>query len=251
MKYFELICKAYIKQEIEFSKSFETISKYISYSMAQSELLDSHNTNSFKHYVFGGFRKSNEPLTKVYKSGETYEFVIRSLEENFVDKLSLSLRQNINNPNFLVLQTLKKVIKKSFITELYSATPVIVSIENKRFWTMESSGDIMQLQKQLHDNLEKKYQSFFGEELKSNHNFIQLLEIKNRVPQNIEIHKDGKKIRFFGNKFKIVPNEDELSQKLAFVALACGIGEKNSYGGGFLVSHSLTIVNKSVGKGMR
>ncbi|MDX9742748.1 MAG: CRISPR-associated endoribonuclease Cas6 [Arcobacteraceae bacterium] len=249
MKYFELKCMAFIKQEIEFSKSFETISKYISYSMAQSELLDSHNTNNFKHYVFGGFRKQNEPLTKVYQSGETYEFSIHSLDETFVDKLSLSLRQNINNSNFLVLQTLKRVVKKSFITELYSATPVIVSIENKKFWTMESSGDIIQLQKQLHDNLEKKYQSFYGEEIKATQNFIQLLEIKNRVPQTIVMEKNGKKIRFFGNKFKIVPNEDEISQKLAFVAMACGLGEKNSYGGGFLLSHSLSTVNRSVGRG--
>lgn len=41
------------------------------------------------------------------------------------------------------------------------------------------------------------------------------------------------RVRLFGNKFKIVPNEDEVSQKLAFVALACGLGEKQSYGGGF------------------
>ena len=42
-------------------------------------------------------------------------------------------------------------------------------------------------------------------------------------------------VRFFGNKFRIVPNEDEVSQKLAFVALACGLGEKNSFGGGFCI----------------
>jgi len=46
---------------------------------------------------------------------------------------------------------------------------------------------------------------------------------------------DGKsiRVRLFGNKLKIVPNEDETSQKLAFVALSCGLGEKQSYGGGF------------------
>ena len=50
--------------------------------------------------------------------------------------------------------------------------------------------------------------------------------------------KTGKvsSFRFFGNKFKIIPNEDEVSQKLAFVALGCGLGEKNSFGGGFCIS---------------
>jgi len=45
--------------------------------------------------------------------------------------------------------------------------------------------------------------------------------------------QNERKITFFGNKFRIAPNEDDISQKLAFVALACGLGEKNSYGGGF------------------
>jgi CRISPR-associated endoribonuclease Cas6 len=66
-------------------------------------------------------------------------------------------------------------------------------------------------------------------------NFIQLIELKNRVPQNITITKDGKKIRFFGNKLRIIPNEDNVSQKLAFTALGCGLGEKNSYCGGFCI----------------
>jgi len=241
MRYFELVCTAYIKQEIEFAKSFETISKYISYAMAQSGLLDSHNINGFKHYVFGGFRKKGEQPTKIHKSGETYELTIRSLDENFIDKLSLSLCQNINNPHFLIVQTTKKTIPQTFISQLYSATPVIVSVAEGRYWTMQEGGDIMGLQKQLHDNLEKKYQSFYKEPIKAPQNFIQLLEIKNKVPQNIRIHKNGKNITFYGNKFAIVPNEDELSQKLAFVALACGLGEKNSFGGGLVLGRGMQI----------
>lgn len=252
MKLFELTCKAYLKKDIEFSRSFEILSKYISFSMARGGLEESHKEEGFKHYVFSGFRPNEQDLkTKKYQNGNVYEFIIRSLDETFIDKLSHPLRENINNSDMLVLQTTKKISKQFFISELYSATPVIVSLESKKYWTMKESGDIMQLQKQLHDNLAKKYKSFFGEEMKAVQNFIQLLEIKNRVPQNINITKDDKQITFFGNKFRIVPNEDEVSQKLAFVALACGLGEKNSYGGGFLVSRSLTTVNRSVSKGIR
>ena len=93
--------------------------------------------------------------------------------------------------------------------------------------------------------LEKKYQDFYGESISSEQSFIQLLEIKNRVPQTIQTTKRDKKsgkvssFRFFGNKFRIEPNEDEISQKLAFVALACGLGEKNSFGGGFCLSRGM------------
>jgi CRISPR-associated endoribonuclease Cas6 len=233
MHLFELTCKAYIKKDLEFHSSFETLSKYISFSMMRGGLEASHAKIGYKHYCFSGFRQKKDE--KIYKAGETYEFSIRSLDENFIENLAKALRQNIDNPSMLVVQTTQKKVTQSFISELYSATPVIVTHESL-YWTMESSGDIMQLQKQLHDNLEKKFQSFYGEELKVPQNFIQLIEIKNRVPQNIIIHKEGKKIRFFGNKFRIVPNEDEVSQKLAFMALACGLGEKNSYGGGFCLA---------------
>lgn len=236
MKYFELKCKAYLKSDLLFNQGFETMSKFINFAMMRGGQEAIHNKIGFKHYSFSGFRPSKEDIiSKVFKGGNMYDFMIRSLDEKFINTLSDALRKNIDNPDFLVVHTEKKVIKQFFISELYSATPVVTTLENGKFWTMQSSGDILQLQKQLHDNLEKKYQSFYGETLKAPQNFIQLLEIKNRVPQNIKIHKEGKKVTFFGNKFKIVPNEDEVSQKLAFVALACGLGEKNSYGGGFCV----------------
>ncbi len=51
----------------------------------------------------------------------------------------------------------------------------------------------------------------------------------------------NKEVRLFGNKFKIIPNEDEVSQKLAFVALGAGLGEKNSFGGGFCSYRNMPI----------
>ncbi|MDD2382719.1 MAG: CRISPR-associated endoribonuclease Cas6 [Sulfurospirillaceae bacterium] len=237
MKYFELICKAYMKKNMAFQTSFEALSKYISFSMYHDGVGETHKKEGFKHYVFGGLLPVEKE--KIYQQGALYTFSIRSLDEAFIDTLSTTLRQNINNENLLVIETHKKVISQFFITELYSATPVIVSIDNGKYWTMQESGDIVQLQKQLHDNLEKKYQTFFGEPLHVKDNFIQLIEILNQKPQNIIITKEGKSIRFFGNKVKIVPNEDEGSQKLAFVALACGIGEKNSYGGGFMLGRGM------------
>lgn len=235
MHYFELTCTAYLKKPIDHKESYEKLARYISFSMMQNESLKAlHEKRGFKHYCFGGFL----PLEaeKVYKQGGHYRFAVRSLDENLIDTLADELRKNINNPDLQVLQTFKRRYRQNFIRELYTVTPTIVTTENNLFWTMEKDGDILRLQKQLHDNIEKKYKSFYGEEIEPQQNFIQLLEIKNRKPQTIQITKDGKKIRFFGNKFKIVPHEDEVSQKLAFVALGAGLGEKNAFGGGFCVS---------------
>ena len=232
MKYFELTCTAYLKKEIDFKESFEILSKYISFSMAQSQELEKlHKQKGYKYYSFGNFYPIEKE--KIYKKGNTYQFKLRSPDASFIDKLSQTLRENINNPHFMVVEVSKRTIKQFFISELYSVTPVIITTENGMFWTMDKDGDIMKLHKQLHDNLEKKYVDFYGEKLQGEQNFIQLLEVKNRQPQNIWLSKNGKSFRFFGNKFRIVPNEDDVSQKLAFLALSCGLGEKNSFGGGF------------------
>jgi CRISPR-associated endoribonuclease Cas6 len=242
MKYFELRCKAYLKKDIDFKSSFETLSKFISYSMAQDEELKKiHLNRGFKFYTFGTFYPIEKD--KLYKKDNSYTFTIRSLDESFIDRLSNKLRENINNPKILVIQTQKRTFKQSFITELYTTTPVITSIPNTnpvKYWTLKEDGDILNLQRLLHENLEKKYKEFYKDELKNSANFIQLLELKNRVPQNITIEKDGKTIRFFGNKFKIIPNEDEISQKLAFLALGAGLGEKNSFGGGFCLGRGMS-----------
>ncbi len=240
MKYIELVCTVYLKKDIEFKWSFEVISKYISFSMAQdSKLKRVHEGKDFKHYVFGGLLPVE--CDKIYKKGNSYRFSIRSLDEYLIDTLSKKLRENINYQYLQVIQTDKRKVKQFFISELYTATPTVITTENGMFWTMEKDGDILRLQKQLHDNLEKKYKAFYRKELQTEQNFIQMIEIKNKVPQNIEIKKDGKRVRFFGNKFRIVPNEDEVSQKLAFLALGAGLGEKNSFGGGFCLGRGMRV----------
>ncbi|MGP2657107.1 CRISPR-associated endoribonuclease Cas6 [Malaciobacter sp. WC5094] len=246
MKYFELICTAFIKEDIEFINNFDVISKFINFSMLKNEKLKQlHEQKGFKAYSFGGFYPLEKD--KLYKKGKIYKFTLRSLDEEFIDLLSSLLRENINNHFLQIFETNKKVVKQFFITELYSVTPVIVSLprqkgEKQMFWSIKD--DIFVLQKQLQDNLLKKYKSFYNEDLNATSNFIQLFEIKNQKPQSIYFTKkinDNKeqKVRLFGNKFKIIVNEDEISQKLAFVALACGLGERQSYGGGFVLGKGI------------
>ena len=70
--------------------------------------------------------------------------------------------------------------------------------------------------------------------------FIHEIEIKNQKPQSIYFKKfkNSKEqlIRLIGNKFAIIPKSDDLSQKLAFLSLGVGLGEKSSLGGGFCLS---------------
>ena len=244
MKIFELKCITYLKQDVSFEDSFDSISKFVNYSICQKdEYKQKHNQNVFNNYCFGSFFPIEKD--KLYKKGNTYYFTFRTIDEKFAKELSNLLRANINNPYLQIVQVEKRDIKQFFISEIYSATPVIISLkkENEKshqlFWTLEKSGDIIELQNQLQENLIKKYEEFFGEKLKVSQNFIQLLEIKNHKPQSVCFtttkNEIQKKIRLIGNKFRIIPNEDEISQKLAFLSLGVGLGEKSSYGGGFMI----------------
>jgi len=230
MNYFELNISFYLKKDINFVDSFETLSKYINFTICDiSKNIDFHTSNKFKHYSFGGFYPIEKD--KVYKKGKIYTVKLRALDKEFITTLLNDLRQNINNSYIQAINIDIKKYNQHFITELYSITPVVVTMKNKRFWMKED--ELLTLYKQLQQNLLNKYKSFYNKELKPTQDFIQLFEIKNNRSQTIQITRDEKKIRLFGNKFRIIPNEDEVSQKLAFMALACGLGEKNSYGGGF------------------
>jgi CRISPR-associated endoribonuclease Cas6 len=154
-----------------------------------------HATKGFKYYTFGGLLPVERE--KTYSKGDTYHFTIRSLDEVFINKVSIAMRKNIDNPHLLIVETDKKTIKQFFITELYSATPVIVTMAKGRYWVKED--DLMTLHKQLQDNLEKKYQDFYNKPIKSNQSFIQLFELKNHRLQTIQSNKrysDGKPVKF-------------------------------------------------------
>jgi CRISPR-associated endoribonuclease Cas6 len=238
MKIIELKCTVYIKNDISFDKSFEILSQYISWSMCQDEKLEIlHNDyKSFKNYCFGGFYPTEKE--KIYKKGKTYTFSIKTIDDDFVNRIIPQLTQNTKNESFIIVDINKRVISQHFITEIYTATPVIVTMKNKMFWMKED--DIMLLQNQLQQNLLNKYKAFYDEELEPTQNFIQLLELKNNRSQTIKLtNKEGKRYRLFGNKFRIIPNEDEVSQKLAFLALGVGLGEKSGYGGGFCVGKGM------------
>ncbi|MDR1461122.1 MAG: CRISPR-associated endoribonuclease Cas6 [Campylobacteraceae bacterium] len=237
MKAFELICVAYLKNDIGFRNSFEIIAKYINYSIHLAGLDEIHESKDYKFYTFGSFYPTEQD--KIYKKSKIYKFTIRTLNKTLANALNSSLKDNTNNKHFTIVEISSREVSQFFISELYSVSPVIVSVDNGRFWTIKESGNVEQLKELLHNNAKKKYKNFFNKEIDIQQNFIQLIEIKNKVPQNIIITKNDKEVQFFGNKLRIIPNEDDISQKLAFIAFSCGIGEKNSYGGGFVLAKGI------------
>jgi CRISPR-associated endoribonuclease Cas6 len=224
-----------LKKDLHYKETFQAISKYINFTIKQ-HCKSKIEEQSFKPYCFGGFYPIEKD--KLYKEGNVHKFTIRVIDSNLLDLLIEKLPENLTNNDFLVTQIQQKSKNQFFIKEIYSATPVIVSSKKNEkgfpiYWTQQKDGDIDSLLSHLNKNLLTKYEMFYNEELPEEHNFVKYIELKNKVPQNIHINKNGRSHTFFGNKFKIIPNKDETSQKLAFLALSTGLGEKTYLGGGF------------------
>jgi CRISPR-associated endoribonuclease Cas6 len=219
LHYYELTVTTFLLTDINFDKANEKIAQAINQTMAQDEeLLDKHMQNGYKYYVFNSFYPLEQD--KVYKAGRVYVFKIRSLDQVFITKIKRLLPQTANT-NFKVLATELTTQKLRYISELYTLTPVVITVDNKHWLP---GNNFMLLQERLHANVEKKFKSFYGESIIPKTNFIQRIEVLNKKP----IAYKYKNTKIFGNKFKVTVNEDPISQKLAFIAAACGLGEKGS-----------------------
>jgi CRISPR-associated endoribonuclease Cas6 len=224
MKYYEIHISTDLKSRLHFQKSPEAISKLISSALVKGGYKE-HFEKKPKPYVFSNLGKADE--SGFFERGK---IIFRSFNKDLAEIVAKELSFyedrifNIKNISF-------NNVKYSYINAMISINPVFIKIKNtKQFWTLKS-GDLNVLLNALQSNLLRKYESSFDEKLNPQNNFIEYFQIKNNTPQTF-FYKSGK---LFGNKFYIVPRSDEISQKLAFTALACGLGHLNStVGGGFM-----------------
>lgn len=222
MEFYEMTVTLLLQEDIPFTETNEKIGRLISAAMhLDAELAEKHRQTGYKFYSFNNLYPIESD--KRYKAGRAYIFTLRSLDRTFINKLKLLLNK-VNSSEFKIVSTAVKMQKMRFIEKMTTVTPAIITVDNRN-WV--GGDDVLILINRLHANLEKKYRDFYGEELNTIQNFIQKIEILNQKPV---VHK-YKAIKMFGNKLRITVNDDEMSQKLAFVGLACGIGEKNSSAG--------------------
>lgn len=233
MKYYEIKVTLLLKKDIKFGDIHESLSLNINKSMLDNkELKEQHSLNGFKPYCIGSLYPF-DLKTKVYKANQIYMLTIRSIDENFLTKLKIVLKESkVLDFNVLAIEFLRKDYQ--FIESAYTLTPCIITItdentKKRKYWTKDDSS-LEFVKQRIVSNLEKKYKYFYNKEITVPSDFISMIKIENKVP----IVYTYKRSRLFTNKFKIHFASDELSQKLAFLAFSIGILEKNSLGFGFL-----------------
>ncbi|URZ18105.1 CRISPR-associated endoribonuclease Cas6 [Clostridium felsineum] len=226
MKYFELIVTVMLKKDIFYADSGYIIGRNIDKSMIlDEELKEIHPKNQFKNYVFDNLYPLEKD--KVYKKGRLYVFRIRGIEQGLMQKLQ-NCMINLINYDFEVISISFNEVQMKKIKELYTINPVIITV-NDEPWLQSDKLNIFMTR--IEANLEKKYKNLFNDDIDLSGTFIEKIQFKNRFPMYFN-YKGG--IKLLGNKVSLEIEDNENAQKAAFVAMAVGLGEKNSVvGAGF------------------
>lgn len=224
MKYFELLITFVMKQDIHFIQTHEFLSKVISKAMLfNEELKAKHRQNEIKNYVFGLPYPVNKDL-KVYKANQAYVFNIRSFDEDFL----LILKEILTTHDCGIKVLMSQIVHchYSLIDSLDSLTPIVVTIDG-RCWTHEDGMAL--LQQRLHNNTARKAKMIFPDFAEPERNYICGMELVSRKMISIPY----KNTKLLGTKLKLYINSDELSQKMAFIAMGAALAEKGTLGMGF------------------
>lgn len=229
MTYEELTVTVLLKRDIRFVESSYIIGKTINKSMLlNADLKALHPKQQFKHYVFNSF----SPLEKekVYFKDKLYFFKVRGMDPTQMEKMKYCL-QNVSSADFTVVSVSLEIIKQKHIRQLKSIMPVIVTVDDSP-WMQNQDLDVFV--NRLESNLEKKYKSIFDKSIDINDKFIKAIHFTNRTPMALEY----KNIRLLGHKVVLDIQDNPEAQDIAFLAVALGIGEKNSaLGSGFCNSY--------------
>lgn len=226
LQVFELDLKLFLLKDINCENVYAKISNFIDSALAKdSQLLNLHNSNMFKYYVFNTFY----PIEKeqLYKNNNIYTIQIRTIDKKLAEYFN-SVLKNHYTEDMKGLTIGIKIVPKKDINYIYSITPVLLKNNDFGYWRDNLS--VIDFERRIRENLIKKYNSILNLKIEENFELFTSLEITNEKP--IAFPYKGKKI--LGDKIRIDINDNEIAQELAYMALGTGVGEMNARGAGYV-----------------
>ena len=85
-------------------------------------------------------------------------------------------------------------------------------------------------EKRLRENMIKKYKDYTGEDIREDFPLFSLIEFNNKKPIGVRY----KNVKILSDKITLIIEPDELSQKIAYMAIGVGLLEMNSRGFGYV-----------------
>ena len=162
----------------------------------------------------------------IYKSGNIYTFVLRTVDEKLTQLFRTQLPQQYTK-TLKILTVEQKEIRKKPIEKIFTLTPGIMKFDNG-YWKTHYSEEIFE--KRLRENMIKKYNTLSQTKLDEDFELFQYIKFDNQKP--IAFH--CKNITLLGDKVTLGIATNQVAQQLAYMTIGTGLGEINARGAGFI-----------------
>ena len=183
-----------------------------------------HKQNRYKYYCYDSLYPIEKD--KVYKKDQIYTLTIRTLDANLAKYFSECV-VNTYTDKLKGLTAQVRIIPKKHIDVMYTLTPAILKCESG-YWKDEMT--VEQYEERLKVNLIKKWNELHREKIQEDFELFTGVEFLSKCP----VASQYKGIKLLGDKIRIHVADNEMAQKLAYMALGSGVLEMNSRGFGFV-----------------
>ncbi|MBD3190786.1 MAG: CRISPR-associated endoribonuclease Cas6 [Candidatus Heimdallarchaeota archaeon] len=208
-----------------------------------------HHLHDSDGYKFIAFSNIFPPFNA--KEGDTRKLIISSPDEELIQVLQAKLASledsTIRIGHMLFRLVCIKPVRPTLRSNvrLITATPIVIRVPREKFIEYNPSWDrkydyvywrshhsFKLFIEQLVQNLTKKYQEFYSRDIKIS-NFFDRFNFKKQVCNHVVIN--GKEVKVIGTLWEFFfRNPTRRERKFLSFALACGLGELNSLGFGFV-----------------
>ena len=225
MQIYSIRMKLYVIENIGVENLRTEVTKFLDCGLVKdTPLAEWHSENKYKFYSYDSLFPVEKD--KIYKKDQIYTLTIRTLDV----KLAKYFSENIVNTYTNKLKGLTaqvKILQKKYIDVMYTLTPAILKCDSG-YWKDEMT--IEEYEKRVKVNLIKKWNVLHGEKIEEDFELFTGIEFLSKCP----IVCQYKGVKLLGDKIRIHVAENEMAQKIAYMALATGVLEMNSRGFGFV-----------------
>jgi len=192
-----------------------------------------HESKHFKFFCFSDIFPSGDFII-----GKEKHLIVSSPSSKFINDLYYSIRQKNeirlgNNPlRITKVKKIKLKLKNRFIT----GSPVVLYKDNKKniYFSFKRDSDFNFFLKRLKENAVKKFNAFYDDDYNLEEELFDKLQFNKEVV--VKNRKRDKEFIVIGSMWKLLEkfSIDHQDKKFYRFIMDAGLGEKNSFGFGFV-----------------
>lgn len=210
-----------------------TLQGFLYSFLKQTSFADYHDRATFKFFCFSDIFPIGD-----FNEGVRKNLLVSSPNRDLISAIKRSVsRGSTYNLSGLKIRIIRvKPVSLRLKNRFTTGSPIVLYKDNKRnlYYSFQRDKDLSFFLERLKENALKKYNAFYREDYILNENiFDRLVFRKDVAVKNV---KDDREFIIIGSAWRLlekfhIPRED---RKFYEFIMDCGLGEKNSFGFGFV-----------------